>query len=299
MRTRLTGAVAAIVLAVGAVAAAEERYEIKFSRPSARGDKLRLVAKGSSTTHNRIRLQEQTLHEEQAGVRVELEALLEVLAVDAAGRVIKHSLTVERMIYGRSGEEDRSLSAGQVILAESEGNETRFFLADGELPELAREALSIVANTDSSQIPDDDQTFGTAEPRTVGESWPIDRETTAQALATVGMPVPPESIAGEVRLLELESFEGAECLRIEASMSFRDFALEGLESGMQLQNASAEASFSRLLPTDTNSKLEYDLESFQLNASFQATEGQMAGAVFEISNTRIAEISQIPMADPN
>jgi len=297
MRTRISTFLGLLCVALAAGTAVASRHEIRFDRPAKPGERLRLSAKGSSTIRNSMVLGGQTLREESEGVRIDLEAVVEVLEVNERGGVEKKTLKIARLVYGASGEPDRTIPPGSVITAEATETGTEFELEGGELSELAVEALGIVVETDSKNLPRDDETFGSVDPRVVGESWSVDREVSARALGAVGVPIEPDQIDGTITLVGVEQSEGLECLRIRGDVKFAEFPLGASEPGGQLEASRAQATFSRLLPTDLGIGMLYELSSFRVESSVNVNEGPMTGALVEISFVKNREARTVPVRE--
>ncbi len=125
-------------------------------------------------------------------------------------------------------------------------------LQGGELTPDQRARLELVTNVHLSRRTDDD-VFGTDEPQSVGESWPIHAEVAAEDLSRIPMMTfTPEQLSGETTLVELAEVDGVPCQLLRSSMDGQGFELTNLPPGSTLRSADLEMRRAGAFPLDTS-----------------------------------------------
>jgi hypothetical protein len=276
-RTRAVATAAWLSVAC-ATAGAASPYEIELSRPVEVGGRYRVWAEGMRSTSSEMTRGGEVLRREETTLRVELQALVEVLQVDRSGRPLKQALGLDYLVWGTGGELDQALPTGRVVIAETVCGATEFRLEQGRLPPLAAEALGLVVSTYRGDVPDEDLVFGTRLPRAVGESWPFHREAFADAMRTTGAIVDAARLQGQVRLERLERVAGVDCLRITAQVEVPAFSMPDLPEGVELERGRAEVSVSGLFPIDPARHKMQERTSVSMEVVLRGLEGSLAGA---------------------
>jgi len=291
---RTIGVIACFVLAWG-TAAGEGTHEIKLSRPVEAGTRYRLSAEGTRTTSSEMTRDGEVMRHEETTLRVELQALVEVLEVDRLGRPLKQSLGLDYLVWGRGGELDQALPTGKVILAETVGRKTVFRLEQGSLPPLAEQALHLVVSTYRGDVPDEDLVFGSRLPRDVGDSWGFHRQAFADAMRTTGAIVDPERLEGEVRLERMERVADVDCLRITAQVQVPAFSMSDLPKGVELEQGHAEVVVSGLFPIDPSLAKMQDRTSVTMELVLRGHQGSLAGTTVTSRSRQTGQKTLTPL----
>ncbi len=168
----------AVLFVTTAGLAQAEDLEIRLTRPMKKGDKYWLMAKGERADFSVMTKEGTVVREDELTIRIELQAILEILQVDESGHPLKEVLNIQYFVYGLGGELTEAMATGAKIYAETVGLTTEFSLADRPLPALAEAALEIVVSTYRGDVPDEDLIFGTVKYQQIGNSWPINASAT-------------------------------------------------------------------------------------------------------------------------
>src|SRR6185295_1090587 len=68
----------------------------------------------------------------------------------------------------------------------------------------------------------DSAMFGGTKPRKVGESWPVDADAAADVYRENDLVIKPKDITGTVKLLDVQRYNGRECLHVAVDMEIAD-----------------------------------------------------------------------------
>jgi hypothetical protein len=287
----------AVLIATTAGQAAAEDIEIRLTRPMKKGDKYWLMAKGTRVDHSVMSKDGQVVREDELTIRIELQAILEILEVDDAGRPLKEVLNIQYFVYGLGGELTEAMATGAKIYAETVGFETKFSLSGGPIPALAEAALDIVVSTYRGDVPDEDLIFGTVKYQQVGNSWPINAEAFSYAMRSSDMEVNRQTLQGATTLVGPEKLQDYDCLRIDAKVTIGDFVMTDLPPGVEFEQGQAEISVSGLFPTDLELPKLQDRTSVKMEMVLKNNEGKMAGAVLETRSSRSGEKTLLPFLE--
>jgi hypothetical protein len=206
---------AALAVCFSATVAGAQDYKIKLNRPSKVGDE--------STAHITTKFK-QEMSGNPAGSQeftVELQGTLKTLAVnDKTGAATKLSCTVKKLT--KDGNE--LYPPGTVIVGEKV-NKADTFTIDGNPVDAANvPALSAVLElADPDRSTTDDEIYGTDKPQPIGGSWPISADKMAAELTGEGLPVPAESLKGEVKLTDVTKVDNVDALMMNMHISADGF----------------------------------------------------------------------------
>jgi hypothetical protein len=289
-------ALLALLLAVAGPCLAED-HEIRLTRPVKKGDKFWLMAKGTRADTSVMTRDGQVIREDELTIRIELQAILEILEVDYAGRPLKEVLGIQYFVYGLGGELTEAMATGSKVYAETVGFSTEFTLAEGRIPALARAALDIVISTYRGDVPDEDLIFGTVKYQQVGNSWPVNAEAFSYAMRSSGLGVEQGAIDGKVTFEGIEDLREWRCQRITAAVRLPEFVMTELPPGVRFQDGEAEISVSGLFPLDPGLPKLQDRTSVKMELVLKNTEGEMAGAILSTRSSRVGEKTLIPFPE--
>jgi hypothetical protein len=287
----------AVLFVTTAGLAQAEDLEIRLTRPMKQGDKYWLMAKGERADFSVMTKDGDVVREDELTIQIELQAILEILQVDDAGRPLKEVLNIQYFVYGLGGELTEAMATGAKIYAETVGLTTEFSLADGPLPALAEAALEIVVSTYRGDVPDEDLIFGTVKYQQIGNSWPINAEAFSYALRSSNMQVNQETLTGTATLVGAEKLREHDCLRVEAKVEVGDFVMTDLPPGVEFKEGKAEISVSGLFPTDLRLPKLQDRTSVKMEMVLKNNEGAMAGAILETRSSRTGEKTLLPFLE--
>ena len=187
---------------------------------------------------------------------VELDAIIDVLAVDSKGSETKMDCTVERCERVEGNSRTEVVPRGSIIIvaAGPRADNPRLFGTSYSLRggKLSPETMVLFGKVIAAKLPDaptDEEIFGTSRSRKIGDSWAIDGAKGSEFLKAMGISVEPKDLGGKSKLAGTETVAGKECLRVESTVSSQKFAVTLPPEGT-LDKTSIESSFVFLVPSD-------------------------------------------------
>lgn len=289
-------------LALVALAAAADDYEVKFDRPFAVGDRHRIVAQASESQTTARTVDGKSLPPVVEKFSASAEFLQVVERVDERGRPRQVRLTFDKLVATPGDGKEARVAPGTVIIASHDGTRATFTRADGKELALERaliQAIELLHEFDTGEI-SNDRIFGTAgRRRTHGEEWPMDAQATAANFAETDVEVKAEDIQGTVTLGKLVHHAALPCLEIRARLHVKSMKppVEGLQGGLALQEASLDVEVEALLPVDTAGQPPRYTESMKTNARVTGEMGEKQMVIrIEGTRNRKVEITSAPPA---
>jgi hypothetical protein len=179
-----------------------------------------------------------------------LEAIVEVIRVDAAGAPVTLAYTVEHLIVETPAGRTEVLPGGWVVGAERAGGAVTLRSAE-PLPREAREALDDILSPLPAESTDDD-IFGTAEPQAIGAIWPVNAALAARELGRAHLDVPTQAVQGQSQLVGLVELAGQVCLDVAGELSIRDPRIIDVP-GARLDAAELRSTYRKRIPLDPTS----------------------------------------------
>jgi hypothetical protein len=226
---------------------AKERYPIVLARPQRVGDAYRRTMKVEVTVGKGSATMEKVDRREG----VSLDADEEVLAVDARGRWMKLRLRIRSAslvdsLVDSHGEVEL-FSAGAVVTIGRERGDVKAEVTSsaGEVTAKQRGALWFALN-DGLQTENEDELFGTREPRAVGESWKVASARLAKGIQAPGILTSVDPVQGETTLVALRTDRGVPCMETATHLVSR-FTLEAGPAQLDIE---AVTDSRRVLPLD-------------------------------------------------
>src|SRR5262245_17025144 len=169
----------ALVLGIGTASLSAEEYPIKLDRPQKVGNVRRISASASRKMSLLMKSGEQTIKDDKQDVRAELVAVEKVLAVNETGRPTAVEYVVEKFECETPAGK-HAIESGKVVTGKIDGDEERYELKDGAMPDEVKNAFELVATLPSQSS--DDVVFGTDKPQAIGASWPVGAEKAVKDL---------------------------------------------------------------------------------------------------------------------
>jgi hypothetical protein len=226
------------VLLAAVAHAAERAYVIHFDEADHKGDRTSFERVSATMVHNATKLDTQdepTESETTIGMRLlgdwEVLDVEEAAANSTAESVIIRSWTRKLEHDGNVISEDKPvLPPGTKVIARLRDDETKYTIRnpdDDEETDPPREVKSLLSGVmalhKSSGHTRDSAMFGGTKPRKVGESWPVDADAAARIYRENLMDVRPQDIGGTVKLLDVQTYNGRECLHVAADVNIASF----------------------------------------------------------------------------
>jgi hypothetical protein len=187
--------------------------------------------------------------------------------VNTVGKITSADYTVERLEVRRGDQRSTPLARGALVHMErNAADASTRFMSGGQpvAPELA-DALSMVLSAHASDVTDD-QVFGSATPRRVGEQWPMADAVAEQDLARSAHI--NADLSGSTRLVETTRVAGTPCLVLEGTMTGRLSGLPNLPPTASFDSGFLEATQRGAFPSDGTSHPPTSSFTMSLDAAF-------------------------------
>ena len=212
--------------------ALSKEYPIRISRVFKAGDELRVAFQGEETSTEKVSSGGKVLKNETTVVKVELDADMKVLAVDAKGRITKAVYALRKFAGSVNEKAVEGVAAGEVLTAQPGPNpeappgheKTVIQAKSGPLSPQALKALDVVISVATKSKPHDDPIFGSAAARRPKQPWSINKKAFADGLAGAGLSVDPANVTGQVTITDVREVNGIPCLRIEVKVDATGFS---------------------------------------------------------------------------
>jgi len=247
---RLASAFFALIFIASAVFA--EDYAIKLTRPDKPGFKYEVARTATLKTARSLKEGETLLKSSSSVMTIDFASERTVLEVNDRGGDTKCSYKIARCTVTTGNAAGELLSVGTEVIASVEDGKKVFRVNDAVVSPRVSEVLNEVVSLSRAQATDDD-VFGTAERKKIGETWPINSTLAAADLSKEGPPVKPEDITGTVKLVGLAKIGEIPCLEVSADVSLKTTnpppSMPAFE-GFTFSVGSMKASYSGKLPID-------------------------------------------------
>jgi len=213
------------------VLVADEGHTIKLHRPAKVGEQLRVEISGSESNIMTRKVGDMEDSEEKKW-SAKLKGVVTVLKVSKVGSVVQIKLKVDSFTITEGKFTEAVLEKGTVIKGEKKDAKDQFELWDEEsklgvpLQEGTMvEALKLFFSLNDAEEKDtDDDAFGTAERKQVGDSWKINAKALAESAKNDKVEIDPKNVSGKMILTGIVKAGGHECLEIKG-----EFTVKGLK----------------------------------------------------------------------
>jgi hypothetical protein len=245
MRTYSTILAAALLMA-GAPTFAEDAYPIKIERPQKAGQCTNIKATYELANSTMITTSGKPDQSQVQTLKANFEYREDVDRTDGKGNATGLTVTIGK------AEDDKGkilIDPGKVILVKRSSTESTFSTKDGSvLSNDAKQSLAMVFSPISAFTQDD--TFGSATPRKVGETWPVNAQGAAKEASAGGATLEPKDISGNVTIKALEDAPGGKALRIHGSLEATP-AKGSAPQGVTLEKGTINITLDGLFPVDS------------------------------------------------
>jgi hypothetical protein len=252
-RPRPALAAAAALLALAAAlpaarAADAPAYPVKFERSFKAGQAFDF----SFSTDSRLTQKRETPgaapRSSSTVKKLVFDADLRIAAVDDTGREARVDLTVKRFnTQNGPGVPTTLLPDGARLTVTYSAAALDFKRADGELSADALAGLQQVFKPHQPRKVSDDDRFGTADPKRVGDSWPVNAAALTRDMT--GTTLPAYKVSGAVTLRAVKPVGGVECAQFETRLALRDVPVQGATAD-EVKESVTNVLIASDLPTD-------------------------------------------------
>jgi len=284
--------VASLCLLAGS-ALAQEDYQIRLDRPHKVGEKFKVAVQAEDTRGQKVSQDDKVLQDGKVKVKANLEATMEVLAVDEAGDVTKAAYTVAKFDAEINGNSTKALDEGAVITAGRKDGQKLYLIKDEPAPQGLARLLDLVIPVKEEGKPDKDPTFGTKQRQKVGDSWAVNSELIAKGLSGKALKVAAENVSGKTTLVEAVTVGDVKCLRLKVEVTLQNVSFP-LPPGSKTLEATIGIGVEAVLPVDPALPLVEDKTRMNMlvKAQIQA-EGNTQ--LLEMVNNRTATVRYTPV----
>jgi hypothetical protein len=232
-------------------AASAPDYEVRLSRTAAVGEKRLAVGFLESDDHL-AGTRAGAPSDERQTATIRYVVATEILEASPKGNALRAALTVRKLTKESGGVTVELAKPGEVVTARLAGRERVFELRGAKLAPDLQAALGAALPLRADDEPTDDDLFGTARRRRVGESWPANGELFAR-LGAASVTFDPKDVSGTVTLAAVKPVHGEPCLEVRWKLDARHGAFKAgsLPLGFDATTSSMSMTGSALVPVAT------------------------------------------------
>lgn len=200
-----------------AVSGTAQDYAIKMQPPFSVGQRYQLTVMASNSSTMTMTTGQRVLGNQKEDLRVELESVATVLAIDAKGRPTKESHRIVKLLQNAAREP--VLAAGTTVVISRSGEKEVVEIDGKPITNAMAKALALAVEITSGG-PTDDEIFGTTERKQVGERWLVNetlalRDANAK-MAGSGMKV--SNLKGMTTLQKVTKDAGTDVLHLVSNL---------------------------------------------------------------------------------
>jgi hypothetical protein len=231
-----------------------ERFPIVLHRSAVVGQRGHVTSETSHREQTTTTFQGQVVDTADATSSFALDAIAEVLRVDAAGDPEEVRYDVRSFVRRQGAVDVELIHAGQVLVvtrAETrEGARVQLDAApvSEELVHALEEVIPVTRGG-----PDDDALFGSATPRAAGEHWPADVVALVRGLTERSpLRLDPGHVRGEAGVQDRSVIEGVDGLNVVVAIAADHVQVAGLASGASVRDGRVSFQIEGFFPMDTS-----------------------------------------------
>lgn len=246
-------------------------YRVRLHRARAVGERYRVRIEAHEQQSVEVSLPRgpERTHERRD---VALDALVEVLEVDAHGHPLRSRYTIERFVVRNAQGREQRLPAGTVLQLTRGARPAVVEASGAPLTDAVRRGLR--AALEQGEVPPytDDDLFGSESPRGEGERWAVHQGALQQGLSRRGIRLGPP-VQGEVTLQRVAPCPGGRCMTLGVELHAQVRNLTGLARGAQVDSGTLRMSGERELPLDSSQQPRSGSLRSRLSVRMHQTDG--------------------------
>lgn len=222
-----------------------QTYPIHLTTRESPGQRYTLTASGSrATTGYRSG---QILSSEE--FQVSFQATVQVIEVDRKGQPISRAFTVQSFRKTINGESTDLLKPGTIVLTDG-SKEDWVSLPDGALDPVTRQAFEVIFSRHKPDDITDDEIFGAAIPKKIGDTWPMNAAAAVKNAAESGLSIPEGHLAGMISLVSKGKVGSIDCLNLRGELKADGVSGGDVPPGATLDEGKLEATFRGCAPME-------------------------------------------------
>jgi len=226
-----------------------EDYAIKLTTPYKAGQKYYVKATASDSRMNALFSDGRILKQETETKIWEFASGIEIIAINDKGQPTQVALRVAKLSQVETGKTNELLAAGSVVSMTYKDGRKVFQHKGAEVPAQLNAILSTCIEISNLSEPTDDEVFGTAERKKVGEQWKVNVELGVKALQRDSFKIDPAKVTGIGKLEALTEVNGVKCLRVNGGMFIKDVGVT-IPNGMVARSSTLEVRVSGAFPVN-------------------------------------------------
>jgi hypothetical protein len=275
-----------IVLVAASVAAQD--YAIKMQQPLKVGQRYQLTVVASQSSENSTTAEQRVLKNQKEELSLEMESEATVLAIDAKGRATKESHTIVKLLQGTAKEP--LLAAGTKVIASRSGPKMGFEIAGEPAASAVAKALDLAVSITSGG-PTDDEIFGTAERKKVGDRWPLNEALALQDAnkKLVGSGLAVAKIEGATTLQKVTKDGAGEVVHLRANLTAT--LAPGAQGPFTAVDATMTAVFTGAFPSDLTKSVREEGQTMTMVIKASG-KPKPEGPVVQVTSTAKRSISR-------
>jgi len=290
------------LLFLGGVAFGQDTYSIRMARPVKAGERFKVSARAAVLTKTVREVEKVPDQQDEVNLACKVSGELTVLAVTTKGMPSELSLKIDTAETFDDGEPAEIFSTGDVI-ALKKGADDNVATVNGEEPDDQQaELIDVLMSVAGDDEATDDEAFGTADQKKVGDEWTAHRDVLAHEMARQDIRgLKPADLNAYAKLLTTTTLDGEPAIRISCDMSFdnQKARMRKLGDGMKAENVSAEVHSEVDLPvnvasTATRAKATTKF-SILAKGTIQDDEGQTVPVHVSMDRRTAIDASETPI----
>ncbi len=296
--TRFACLVGLVLFAAGLVSA-DDTYTLKLERGSKKGDKFVVAGAATQIQSQKVTQGGVAAPEQKSYASMTFEGEVEILEVGADGYATKATCTVHQCALStEEGVEAKEAVAEGTVLTQTIVDGKKTVTSDkGELAAEVQALLDEFLPCDTKDPGGDaDACFGTAEPKKVGDVWPIHSDIVAQGLGEkMGSKIDPANVKGDAKLAEVVEHEGMQCTALHMEMQVLGIVPPGFPEAAEVKKSEMNIAMDVALPVDASMRqvAERMEMTWEMAATVQDPNGGKVEMEISVHNSK--EVESMPV----
>jgi hypothetical protein len=242
-----------------------QTYSIQVNRHPSVGQIY--AVSGSGSSRQLLSTGDRVLKAQEFQVTFEAQAKVE--GVDKSGDPYRVAFTVARLSKTVGSATIDLLKPGTVVIAD--GSRTpHLTLKDGTMQKEVQDAFEVIYSAHQPDTSDDDAWLGTNQPRSVGETWPINAAVaTSDLQRQSGITISPDQLSGTASFAGINKLAGADCAHLTIQVRADNFSAKEIAPGISAKRASFTAELGGCFPIPKSALSFTEKRAF--NVQFEAS----------------------------
>ncbi|MEM9415349.1 MAG: hypothetical protein AAGA29_07725 [Planctomycetota bacterium] len=304
-RSLFPAAALLVSLAMPALAQAEEGYDLVFDRPHEAGARYTVSGEAHISEEMQQRVNGQATESQSTASEINLEGVVEVLAVNETGGVTQLAMTVGEYDI-EINDQGVELQQDRRIIGAVEGDEAQYRYEngdaiEGELAELLDIFLDDLLD-DEGEAEDPDRIMNIDGPKSPGDRWAMDHAYMVQSAVEVGqLSLDADKMESEVHFVELNEDNdfGTAMAVIAMSMRAEDFSFpsDDFPEWLAIKESYIEMEGGGMLAIDPEmhrSRHDVEMEMAFLASGEVPGQGAQVEVEFEAHRRSSVTLSEMP-----